>query len=70
MKKGKLDQSIPEKQEASSKDDSNANNLAMFFGLLFEIDKRNHPEKYGYQKYRDSADQTPSGIDWNSPPRI
>lgn len=63
---------MPAKKHISveSSAEINSYRLGAFFDLLLQIDKRNHPEKYDYQKHRDSADQTTSGTDWNSPPRI
>jgi hypothetical protein len=72
MKANDTKTSKPSNEDVSAEHTAEANfrRLGAFFELLLGIDKRNHPEKYDYQKHRDSADQTTPGTDWDCPSRI
>jgi len=72
MKANEIKTSKPPKEHVSAECSAETHSLRLgaFFDLLLKIDKRNNPEKYDYQKYRNSANQTPSRADWNSPSRV
>ena len=72
MKANKIKTSKPSNENVSTEHaaDANFHRLGAFFELLLGIDKRNHPEKYDYQKHRDSTDQTTPRTNRDCPSRI
>ena len=72
MKANEIKTSKPSNEDISVEhaEETNFRRLGAFFDLLLGIDKRNHPEKYDYQKHRDSANQTTTGADWDGPSGI